>query len=239
MTAKRHKPRELEPEVLIKDDPLHGQVFTHSAYGQLAVSRTSGSKHLYGSEFSHQHYVSIELHESERHRSLSRDWHHQNKMLARICLSEAQWATFVAAVGQGAGVPCTIEYAEGKRRGEVPPPQTRELYHGEAKQAVEESVIELDRLIARIDDQKSKMSAKLAADLIGHVRNAKARLTSTLPFIVDSFAEHMETTVEQAKIEVEAIVSQTVQRAGLEAIGLKAAPLSLAYDPEPGETPDA
>jgi hypothetical protein len=231
--ARQHKShRPYEAEVLVRDDKNRDeQVYTHSAYGQISVFRTSGGKNLYGSDFNHQHYVSIEINESERHRNLSRDWHMTTKPIARLCLSEAQWATFVSAVGQGAGVPCTLEYANGQMRGDVPPPKTVQLYRDEGKKALTDAVECLDALEQRIAALTDKLPKKTSELLLGSVRSSRAKLNSTLPFIADSFAEHMENTVEAAKIEVEATVAQALHRAGLEALALQK-PLQLAL-PEP------
>ena len=48
----------------------HGNetILRHPAFGSIHVCRTSGGTELYGSDFTHRHYVSIEIHESVEQR---------------------------------------------------------------------------------------------------------------------------------------------------------------------------
>ncbi|KKL96942.1 hypothetical protein LCGC14_1839510, partial [marine sediment metagenome] len=96
-----------EPTIEVtKDDPINDTVERHPAYAQIGAMRVSGSHgaYLYGSDFRHQHYIMIQIHDSVLHRSLSGDRAHSGKRLIEVALSEAQWATFVSSLNQGSGV---------------------------------------------------------------------------------------------------------------------------------------
>lgn len=69
------KAKDEEP-VEVKGDGHSGREsrITHPAFAQIGASRVSGSVNLYGSEFNHQHFITISIHRSELNRSLSRDW---------------------------------------------------------------------------------------------------------------------------------------------------------------------
>ena len=82
------------------------EVLTHPAYAQVSISHVSGSSDLYGSDFTHQNYVTLSISRSELHRDLNRDWYFEREELIEIALSEAQYATMVAAPRIIAGRNC-------------------------------------------------------------------------------------------------------------------------------------
>src|SRR3954470_19367469 len=98
------------------------EIEKHPAYGQIAASRVTsgGGATLYGSDFKHSNFITIRVHASEQHRSLSHDWHYARDMLCEVALSEAQWATFVSSLNAGMGVPCTLSYVAPDGIGPVP-----------------------------------------------------------------------------------------------------------------------
>lgn len=196
---------------------------THPAFGQVTVSRISGHTTLYDSEFNHQHFVRVTLHGSELERSLARDWHFQKRTLVEFDLSEAQWAAFVSSFGSGSGTCCTIRFVAKDGLGHTPqlpePRVEKELHTQDGKEAIDAVLGHLADLQASLVSSTSKLPAKTRAELVGHVQRAKSQLTSTLPFIADSFGEHMETVVEKAKAEVHGYVQHHITRAGLEALG--------------------
>lgn len=202
------------------DRSLDGEAWTHPAYGQLEITRTSGSTELYDSEFRHQNFISIRLNRSELHRSLARDWHFAKDRLFEVNLSEAQWATFVSAIGTGGGVPCTVKYvAHEGHMPQIPPRKQEDIYQREGEKAIEETIANLASLRSKIADAACKLSKSQQASLILEVDRAMSKLNGTLPFIAKSFAEHMENTVEKAKAEVHGYVQAHVVRAGLAALG--------------------
>ena len=88
-------------------------VESHPAYAQISASRVSGQTNLYGSDFSHQNYVTISIHASELHRSLSRDWAFSRREYIEVAMSESQWAAFVSSMNVGCGIQCTLSHLEG------------------------------------------------------------------------------------------------------------------------------
>lgn len=78
-------------KITVTHDGLHDcEVMRHPAFGQISVSRVAGHRHLYGSDFAHQHYVTLTIRGSEMHRSLARDWPYAREHLVEVSLSEAQ-----------------------------------------------------------------------------------------------------------------------------------------------------
>lgn len=46
-------------------------ILRHPAYGSISVSHVTGNANLYGSDFAHQHYVTITISRSELRRDLA------------------------------------------------------------------------------------------------------------------------------------------------------------------------
>lgn len=70
-------------------------------------------------------------------------------------------------------------------------------------------------------------------------RLARRALDDSLPFVATRFAEHMEETVEKAKVEVHSYIAASIHRAGLAAIAAPMAGGPLALPNASGETQSA
>ena len=196
----------------------HESVTTHPAFGQIGAHRVSGGGVLYDSEFLHQHYVTISIRTSELHRTHNRDWHFGRDEIIEVSLSEAQWATFVSSMNMGSGVPCTIQHRDG---GVVPglpdPERTTEKFAQELRDKLkiaEAQVVAVQN--ALLAGSVNKTQAKALAARLEQVRY---NIGSNAVFVADSFDEHMETTVEKAKIEINAYATNMVMRTGLNLLG--------------------
>jgi hypothetical protein len=207
-------------EPVLKKGGRDEDVYTHPAYGQLEIVRTSGHTVLYDSEFNHQHFITVRLQQSELHRNLGRDWHMTGHLapLAEINMSEAQWATFVSAVGTGGGVPCTIRYVNNKHVPQLPIRKSEGIFRKEGNEALTAAVAKLKALRDKVSSTASKLSKKDLADLVGEVDATIRKLNDSVPYIAKMFDEHMEKVVEKAKAEVHGYVTSHVVRAGLDAL---------------------
>jgi len=104
------------------------------------------------------------------------------------------------------------------------PPERKAQFKSELEQRlsfVEES---LKELAVQIKD--SKLSGAGKKELLDKLHQAQLNLTPNLSFVAESFGEHVERIVEQAKIEVGAYTQSVIQRAGIEAMH-GAVPISL------------
>jgi hypothetical protein len=199
----------------------------HPAFAQIGASRVQGLANLYGSDFRHHGFVEITIRESEQRRSLSSDWHFARRDYIRVALSEAQWATFVSSLNCGQGVPCTLERMGNESVPSIPDRPvrsdqfTREMA-ADVREAVE-AIEALDTAIAALP-----LSAKRREELRAQASRARRALTSSVPFVAQSFAEHVETVTEHARIEINAHVQATLARAGLASLtGAAAVPFEL------------
>lgn len=189
----------------------------HPAYGSIRVTRASGHQRLFGSSFDHQHYMIVTVNRASLHRSLSTDRHHSRDELVEVHLSEAQWARFISGVGIGNGTPCTISAVGGINMADMPRRnETEEFEKDLRKEAVRTSKY-LDEAIAAmaaLADDKAPTKAK-RQEVLAKLQTARQHMTDHMPFTVQQLAEKMEVIVQDAKIEVDAYVNNTVVEAGI------------------------
>ncbi len=201
-----------EPTIEVTKGPGNADeaVEQHPAYAQIGANRVSGGAYLYGSDFKHQHYITIQIHDSELHRQLSGDRAMSGKRLIEIAMSEAQWATFVSSLNQGGGVQCTLEFTP--EAGLVPPiaqPKNRKLqFSREMGERFNIAVEALKDLSALIDE--FPLSGKKKEALKRQLQVAERNLEPNMEFVAKQFDEHMERTVEKAKSEVNAYAQHTL-----------------------------
>jgi hypothetical protein len=212
-----------EKPVFTKPDVGHADsVATHPAFAQIGASRISGQTRLYGSDFVHQNFVRVRIGKSVLQRSLANDNPYGgSKPYVEVDLSEAQWASFVSSMNVGFGVQCTLRYKDGEEIPAIAAPEEdrQQQFKREAAERAERALGFMDELDAAIDDLK--LSEKQKKELRGRVRMARMQLTDNIPFVLGQFGEHIEQTVEKAKVEVNAYVLSTIQRAGLQALGVE------------------
>lgn len=192
------------------------KIITHPAFAQIGVNRVQGGAYLYGSDFQHQHYMTISIRRSEIHRDLCQEWNFGGEELISISLSEAQWATFISSANVGSGVACTLERVGVESVPRLPRPEAaQKRFQEDLKGFMLEMQEDLRELASKIDGPLNKTNAmelKKRMDLIAH------RLTGSTGFVAEKFDEHIEKTVEKAKIEINAYSTNLIQRAGVTAI---------------------
>jgi hypothetical protein len=221
-----------EPTVVTGDK---NSVTTHPAFGQINACRVNGSTNLYGSDFTHDGFITITVNASELNRDLSQDRHHSCEQLIQLSLSEAQWATFVSSLNNGSGVPCTLGWLTGKGwLPRLPNPKSRADQFGkEFQQDFDQALTALDELEAVL--HTCGLSKKKIDDLVRRTRTAKAKITSSAPFVVDQFANHMEAETERAKVEIHGYIQNVIQRAGVSALVGPVDPITLTLEGNSGE----
>jgi hypothetical protein len=205
--------------------------YTHPAFGQIQVSRTTGSRALYGSDFLHESYVTVRIARSELERGLGTDWYFSRDEIVEVHLSAAQWATFVSSMNVGSGVPCTISHVMGKQAPGIPLRQQRDVFKADIDAKLAQAAGRVDEAIAEIVGEIGTSLSKAKREKVLASLHALSRtLGDSLPFYGQMFDEHMENMVERAKVEVNAYVETALSRAGMEALrsGSGGAPLLRA-----------
>lgn len=200
-----------EPTVEKGDSVLGDEVFRHPAFGTITAFRTSGHAVLHGSDFSHGHFITLEINPAKIYRRQGEDRTYPDRApIVRLMMSEAQWATFVSSLNCGSGVPVTLTHVVGQGRlPELPPmASAKERFDSAFKRAAEEAAEELSEL----DDLivAAGLSKKKTEELRSTLRMAKAKINDTMPYLAKSFDKHMEKSVEKAKVELHGYAMNTL-----------------------------
>lgn len=193
--------------------------FDHPAFGQLTISRRQGGRNtLYGSDLTHNTEIAISVYEGSFTRRFSTDWYdHKRLPIVELTLSEAQWSTFVSAIGIGSGVPCTLQYRSDV--GHIPsiePTASADHWRSDFKDRATAAEKALADAIAAVDELG--LSKVKAATIREKLKDAQGAISSGLPFIAERFTEHMTDVVEAAKANIHAHLSHAVATSGLEAL---------------------
>lgn len=224
-----------EPIDATTEDDRLGRRYTHPAFGQIAAHRTTGGNmSLYGSDFVHDNSIRISIHHSELHRYLNRDSHFARRQIIEVTLSEAQWATFVSSLNHGTGTPCTLEYVQGAPMPRIAHRREKDIVKQELDERIRHVSSLFEAAIADIEANVAGLSKAKQNAVLERLRRAYKEVSDSMPFAARSFEEHMESTVEKAKVEVEAYVQNHAIRAGIAAIAAgQQPPLALPTSPKP------
>lgn len=204
------------------DSPTTDSIERHPSYAHIQANRCSGRVYLYGSEFDHQHFISVTIKASELHRNLSNDRTLAGEEYIEVWLSESQWANFVSSMNSGDGPQCTLKRLQGKRVSDLPVPVPRtQLFKDEVKARLTSATAALTELKRRLSENVSGKKENLSL-----VETALREMGPNAGFVADQFDEHVEETIHMAKAEVDAYVQNAINRHGLAALQA-GAPLAL------------
>jgi hypothetical protein len=192
----------------------------HPAFGVVQVSRPSGGHTtLMGSDFRHNFCVRFTISEADQFRSLSNTWTFPGRQLLEFEMSEAQFAHMVSSPGVGGGTDVTLRWVAGKHIPRIEMDEhVTETFSRELSEDLQDSIAAIKTARAALDEggnAKQRKAAQAALD------KALRALTDSAPFVVKSFDEHMEGTVQKAKTEAHAALLQAVTRAGLDVLKLE------------------
>lgn len=192
-------------------------ITTHPSYALIGASRVQGGVYLNGSDFRHHNFITITIKTAERHRCLGRDWSFGEKEVIQVALSEAQWATFVSTMNVGDGVDCTIQRKSGSVVPQLPKPDSpKNKAHEDIGNTLAELQTRLRELANELGD--GAVSKTKAADIRRQMGWLADALTSNVEYTAKTFGEYVETTIEKAKIEVNAYATNIIHRTGIAAL---------------------
>jgi hypothetical protein len=211
------------------DGPMSGEYYNHPAFGVVEVTRSQiggGGIELFNSALRHNTCINIRVFNAQLHRNLHHDrvTRANRDTICEFSLSEAQWAHLVASQGISEGTPVTFKYkpAEGYQLSDVPGIQseekmketfTREIREKAAKDIKEAKDItaDLGKLI-----EEGKLGKTQLREILGRLQVFSGNFSSNMAFTQEQFAEAMEKTIEAGKSEIEAHVTNTAMRLGIQ-----------------------
>jgi hypothetical protein len=202
------------------------KVERHESFGLLSIHRIQGHAPLFASHLDRQytHFV-LEVKRADVGHSLSRDWHYARQQVIEIRMSAAQFAEAITTLNMGTGTPCTISRILGEEL--EPPPQHRESEAKKIRSSFKDDLREFAKSLSdkvKAVDQILEKKAISVADkkqISGVLHSALQEVKDNLPFVLSSFQESTEKVVSQAKAEVDAFLSLSMHKLGVESMHQK------------------
>jgi hypothetical protein len=211
-----------------KDKDIFGETEKHPAFGVVSFSRvTGGGKVFFGSDVPSDHYITLEINQASRRHNLGSDWIGESGSLPliQVAMTSHQFAELLTSLNVGSGVPCTIQYFNGKNierleKIETEGDRIKKHFKEQSKERADELVERMNQVREMLaKDKISKADRKAIEGLMDSITQ---EYKSSQPFYLDQFEESTEKLIVQAKAEVDAFVTHVVVNAGLEHLrGLK------------------
>lgn len=210
----------------------HGDRYEHPAFGMVQVSRITGNNFvLHGSSIKGNSAVALRISRGTLNRDLSRDWTFAREELVEVWMTPVQWAEAITNTNCS-GVPCTIKHVQGEVMPEPPFLSKREQFQEElrsttnaARVAAREAIAEGNALL-----EKPSISKADVKKLLWRLVEIERGVGSSVEFVERQFATQVERTVMEAKAEVDAFVTHTIVRMGLEKLAEGGmGPLAIEY----------
>lgn len=212
----------------------------HPSFGKLQISRVSSNKRvpLYGTSNQCRETIQLTISTSKHNRDLSQDWYLPGDELITVEMSPAQYAEAISSLNMGSGIPVTIRRI--KDQGRIPdPPYTadRDLFNKEFDEKIRNAMETMNSLIAETEQLKTQktISKKTLTEHIARLERIRQEIVSNVPFIANSFSEHMDGVVSSAKIEFDAFAENQIHKLGLGALKDQAPKNNLLTDITPDQ----
>lgn len=175
---------------------------------------------LNDSDINHRETITLQVHRSERHRMLKRDWFSQGEQLIEVEMSLAQWASFVSSMNT-TGIPATLRLdRDGPLRvlpGIAEEPRLKQTMD-EAKAAASVAFDGIVEYVDKIDQLiQNKAGVRAIREELEHLRWKIKNATPNVEFATKSLAEHAENVVQKARADIESMVLLKSEQLTLEA----------------------
>ena len=210
---------------------------SHPSWGVIGISRTScggRGQRLFNSPLNHDNYLTIEIRQAEKKRSLSNDWIHGRESIVEVAMSEAQFSQLLTSPGINDGVPCTIRRIGKERIPEVPVDDIKENFQNEFREKISTVSKEISDLVGQVQKltQSSKLSKAEKAELLSLSGRISTTVVSNIPYVQDQFVEAMEKVVHSAKVDFDSHITQQTHLLGLKALEHSVASETFLAAPE-------
>lgn len=195
----------------------------HPSFGLVQISRVTGKRPFFGaSAVTTPEYFAIRIRYARRDLQDGVEWFFPargERDIVEVALTPAQFVELVTSMNMGAGVPCTIDYLDGKRVSFPPRLKSVETHIRERFDAkiaasvrkAKEGRALIEGVLARV-----KMSKKAAEEIVSVYDAAVQFLESDASYVVQTFQEAAVDTLMKAKADADAWLVGAIHRAGLD-----------------------
>lgn len=198
-----------------KEKTYLGENTTHPSYGMLGFSRTTGGKtNLFGSSIQHRDTIVMELRHGEITRGLNTNWYYGGKTIAKVEMSQSQFAEAITSLNMGTGIPVTVRYTENDGViGECDFVNKQEQFQDELKKKLDSIDNVASTLYQEVKDiltNKKSLNKSDKEEILAKISKIVNGSSSNTSFAYDCFNEQMDKTVREAKGEIEAFYQNKV-----------------------------
>ena len=200
---------------------MENESYSHESFGQIRFRRINGTTNFYGSELQQDHYIQMEICQSEVQKELSREWYFPRRKLVSIRMSSGQFAELITSLNYGSGVPCTLEFINGNKVAPLPDLESRKefvLRKFEERMSDFAKTIREQQIKAKELVKKKTLSKEDMHQLQRHIEWLTGEVERNIPFFAKCFQETMDEMVNEAKTEVENAIQHKINTLGLNAL---------------------
>lgn len=193
-----------------------GEATKHPSYATMLFNRSTGGKTaLFGSSIEHHDTISLEIYHAELNREFHSDRYYGDKLMLRAEMSYSQFAEAITSSGVNSGVPITLRFTE--KDGKIPPCEftpKREQFLKEFQEKREKATEDTENLIDEVTKlfQKKSLTKGDRMEILSKLQKINGEIGRNMDFIAKMFNQQMDTTVREAKGEVEAFCQNKVQQ---------------------------
>lgn len=214
-----------EGDYLISEDHI-GKCYKHPSFGMISFSRQQGGKtNLFGSSIQHNNTISLVIREGQVSRGLNEDWYFGDKEIIRVEMSQSQFAELITSMNNGSGVPCTINYIQGKGNiSNADFANKQQQFNEEFKDKIDrhyEQSLSSYNEIRDLLEHKKTISKSDRGKILEKFYQATCGLKGSSKFVYSQFQEQVEKTVTEAKGEIEAFAQNKLNSIAYAAINEK------------------
>lgn len=193
------------------------EIDVHPSYGIIQFNRvTGGNSHFFGTAVNQSDYISLKIHLGSREVDMfgmERFRPDDRIPIIQAKMTNHQFATLITTMNIGEGSPCTLEYVNCEK---VPPcPQQESQLDAVIKRAVE-GVDETSDFVSgylseiRAIASKDKIGKKDAERIKHLITIISGRMEDNTKFYGKQIEEVGEKTVQQAKTEIDALLTHRI-----------------------------
>jgi hypothetical protein len=192
----------------------------HPGYGMLSLSRVTGKFDLFGSKINHDTCIMLQLRKAEKESDEYVDHYFPKETIAEVFLSAAQFTNLLTSFNTS-GVPCTIRYTDKEGMIENIPetPSLKNELNGGVTSFLSDLKKKVHELQLAVDNIKKGTVRKAQKERIyGATLQVSNTILSNLQFLEKCQMEKIEHSVTEAAAEAEALITNVIRSAGIEAI---------------------
>lgn len=215
---KDHRPPEMKE---MDTESSFGTPEEHPSYGMIGITHFSGGDgQFFGSAIQQMGGIAITISTGHMRRSLSDESYFADQEIVRVELTPAQFAEMITSPNVGDGVPCTLTRVNGKSIERCKLLNKRARFHKDFEKEMKRIGLAIDALKKKAEEFQTKPSINKTdrQEFTKLVWEVERTINDHLPFIAERFTDTMESTLTDAKANLEAYVSTLARSLGSEAL---------------------